>query len=273
MNTSKTILITPLNWGLGHATRCIPLIRAFIRKNWRVVLASDGRALDLLKAEFPQLPCLELPPYNITYPSENMLWNMAWQAPKMMRAIRREHAAIEDIVRKYAPKVILSDNRFGCFSNATLNIFLTHQIHLQTPLPFFNPVANLFNHHFIKNFNQCWVPDFEGIPNLSGRLSHGKPPIPTRYIGPLSRMKFEKRLQKFEAIAVLSGPEPQRTFLEEQLIRQSEKTGMTMLLVQGKTEQRQTDIPYKNIRRVSFMTSEKLNEAILESGIVICRSG
>ena len=64
----KRILVAPLNWGLGHATRCIPIIRALKAHNFEPVIASDGAALQLLKKEFPDLEHVELPSYNITYP-------------------------------------------------------------------------------------------------------------------------------------------------------------------------------------------------------------
>lgn len=48
----KRILISPLNWGLGHATRCIPIIKALEANNFEPILASDGDALGLLKKNF-----------------------------------------------------------------------------------------------------------------------------------------------------------------------------------------------------------------------------
>ena len=64
---NKNILIAPLNWGLGHATRCIPIIKALEENGFNPIIASDGVALALLKKEFPHLITLELPSYNIKY--------------------------------------------------------------------------------------------------------------------------------------------------------------------------------------------------------------
>ena len=52
--TNKKILIAPLNWGLGHATRCIPIINALIEEGLEPILAGDGDSLKLLQKEFPK---------------------------------------------------------------------------------------------------------------------------------------------------------------------------------------------------------------------------
>lgn len=67
MPNKKTILVAPLHWGLGHATRCVPVIRELLKHNYDVLLGSDGAALELLRKEFPKLPFVELPSYEISY--------------------------------------------------------------------------------------------------------------------------------------------------------------------------------------------------------------
>ena len=77
-STPKNILVAPLNWGLGHATRCIPIIKALQEHNYIPIIASDGAALALLKKEFPYLKFLELPSYQIEYAenAENFKWKL-----------------------------------------------------------------------------------------------------------------------------------------------------------------------------------------------------
>ena len=277
MIPTKKILITPLNWGLGHATRCIPIIRFLQKQNVSIFLASDGRAFYLLKKEFPTLPIFELPAYDITYRTSNMMWNMAFQFPKMTRAIAKEHQAIANIVDENKIDIIISDNRFGCFSKKTYNVFMTHQINLPIPLPVIRQLGNWYNKKQIERFDECWIPDFEKKPTLSGKLSHQKNGIPniknTKYIGALSRMKKEKKPLKRKAIIILSGPEPQRTFLEKKILEQAAELPHQFLLVKGQTEKEERFYFSKNIEVVSFLASEELNQAIAESEIVISRSG
>ncbi len=59
LNIKKNILIAPLNWGLGHATRCIPVIKALEQHSFNPIIASDGDSLSFLKKEFPNLTALE----------------------------------------------------------------------------------------------------------------------------------------------------------------------------------------------------------------------
>lgn len=280
MNEPKKVLVASLNWGLGHATRCIPIIRFLQKQNVAVFLASDGRAFHLLEKEFPALPIFQLPAYGITYRTSNMMWNMAWQLPKMMRAIANEKKAIAKIVAKEKIDIIISDNRFGVFSQKTYNVFMTHQINLPIPVPLFQQIGNWLNRKMILRFDECWIPDFEKKPNLSGKLSHGIFSLKkntawhgTKYIGCLSRMKKVEGKIKRKAIIILSGPEPQRTFLEKKIFEQAAELPFQFLLVKGQTERKEHFYFNENIEVISFLTSQELNQAIVESEIVISRSG
>lgn len=273
MKHSKRILIAPLNWGLGHATRCIPIINELLNQNYEVLLGSDGRALELLAKEFPELPAFELPSYNIHYPTQNMILNIAYQVPKIIQAIWAEKRRIKKLVELEKIDIIISDNRFGCYSKKTKNIFLTHQINIKTPLPFFDGIVRFVNYFLIKMFDECWIPDFEDEPNLAGSLSHNIKLRNAKYIGSLSRMEFFKKEKKYDAIAVLSGPEPQRTFLEKAIFEQVRELDLKILIVQGKTERMSEVKQIENVKIVSFLTSKELNESIMESEIMICRSG
>lgn len=271
----KKILVVPLNWGLGHATRCIPVIRELLAQGAGVFLASDGRALDLLKQEFPGLPAFELPAYDIHYRSPNMVWNIATQTHNILRAIYLEKKAVGKLVAQHGIEGIISDNRFGCRSDKVPSVFIAHQINLLVPFAPLQAVARRINHYLIKAFDECWVPDKEGEPNLSGKLSHGlgKTGFPVRYIGCLSRMKVFETAKKYDAIAVLSGPEPQRTAFEKAVLAQAQKLPWRFLLVQGKTEAKERFFVGENIEVVSFLPSKELNEAILASRFYIGRSG
>ena len=99
----KRILVAPLNWGIGHATRCIPIINALIDAGFEPIIASDGQALDLLKKEFEGVTCLTLPAYNVTYAKSKtwFKWLMLWQLPKIKKAIKKEHRATQKIITDY----------------------------------------------------------------------------------------------------------------------------------------------------------------------------
>ena len=131
-----TVIVAPLHWGLGHATRCIPIIELLIENNYTPVIASDGAALELLLKEFPDLDYLALPSYNIEY-TKNLRWNLLFQVPKVLKAIREERRVIATYIQKNKIIGIISDNRFGVRSAGVPSVYITHQIQVLSGMLFF----------------------------------------------------------------------------------------------------------------------------------------
>lgn len=269
------VLIAPLNWGLGHATRCIPLINAFLEKGRRPVLASDGAALELLKKEFPQLSAIELPSYDIRYDGNNMIWTMGKQLPKIVNAIRAEHRTLAKIVKNRHIGLVLSDSRFGLYHSGVHSIFMTHQLNIKVPNALLEQAVGILNRRIIRQFDEVWVPDFPKKPRLAGTLSDNTAAFPNlTYIGPLSRLERKKVAKKYDLIAVLSGPEPQRTIFQNIIIHQLQHTEKQCLLVLGRPNLvALPEVTNSNITILPYLTSQGLNEAILASDTVVCRSG
>ncbi len=272
----KRILVAPLNWGLGHAARCIPLVKSLENLGAEVLLASDGVALDLLKAEFLQLPAFELPSYRIRYQSPNMIRNIAWQLPRIAYAVRAEQWETERLVSENGIQGIISDNRYGCFSSHANSVILTHQLHLRVPNRFLKWSATQVLRRALGNFDEVWAPDTAGEPNLSGELSHGGEPTvhpKVQFIGPLSRLKADDSAAEYDVAVVLSGPEPQRTYLEQRLLEQAMLLPQKFIFIQGKTRAKEHYYVAENVEVVSYLTSQKLNEILLASEVLVCRSG
>lgn len=271
------VLVAPLNWGLGHAARCIPLIKALQTLGARVIIASDGDALRLLKAEFPDLTACELPSYRIRYASSNMVRNIAGQLPRILYAIRAEHSMCRYLIKKYNIKGVISDNRYGCFSKKVHSVMLTHQLNLRIPHRTLEWITNALLKKALRKFNAVWVPDAGHSPYLSGELSHPAPAnLPVTYIGPLSRMHSDlKNLDtEYDVAVVLSGPEPQRTILEQRLVEQAlSMQDKHFIFIQGKTKSKVHHFLAEHLEIVSYLTSSELNEVVLKSRAVVCRSG
>lgn len=270
----KRILVAPLNWGLGHATRCIPIIKALIAHNFMPVIASDGIALKLLQKEFPSLSTIELPSYNVTYAKKGKHFKLKLlkDSPKLIKAIKAEKEAIKQIVEMQNIAGIISDNRLGVYSKKVPSIFITHQLNVLSGNTTW--LSTKMHSKIIQKFDVCWVPDIKNEPNLSGKLGHPETfEIPTEYIGPLSR--FEKKQQNSinSLMVLLSGPEPQRTLLEEKLLAELKNYKGKIVFVKGIMEQEQTIQVIGNMTIYNFMTSELLEKTINESAIIISRSG
>ncbi len=261
-----------LDWGLGHATRSIPIIDCLLLHGNEIIIGSNGRALFLLKENYPNLKFFELPDYNIKYFTQNMLVNMAFQWYKMPFAIWKEHNLIGKIIQKNDVDLIISDNRYGCYQSKIPSVIITHQLNIKSGHKITDFMVQKINHYWLKNFNQIWIPD---LPNseISGDLSKNAKFENIFFLGPISRMKYQKRPFKRDLIVILSGPEPQRTHFETKIIQQIAKTDYSALIVGGKTESFYKQQLSENIDYISFLGRNALNDAILASQYVIARSG
>jgi uncharacterized protein (TIGR00661 family) len=270
----KNILVAPLNWGLGHSTRCIPIIQALIDNNFNPILASDGVALEMLRKEFPLLESLELPSYQIEYAKngKNFKWKMIKNSPKMISAILEEKKIIKKWVSQYNLSGIISDNRLGVRNKQIPSVFITHQLNVLSGNTSW--ITTKLHQNIIRKFNECWVPDFEKKPNLTGKLGHlKKTDLNLKYIGPISRLKARYLREKYDLMILLSGPEPQRTMLEEKLkIEINNYIGKT-IFIKGVVELEQKVNQIGNVTFVNYMNSDEIETAFNESEMVLCRSG
>ena len=271
MKSKKRILVAPLDWGIGHATRCIPIIKALIAHNYEVVIAADDRPLHLLTTEFKELEAIRLPGYNIKYPTYlPMSLSMLLQSPKILLGIKKEKIALEEIIKDYNIDGVISDNRFGLSTKKVPCTFITHQLQIQSP--YFTAAIQQFNYNYINRFNACWVMDDEK-ENLAGSLS--KPeilPDNTIYIGMQSRFEKREVEKKYEFLGIVSGPEPQRSILEKGLIKALQGRKGNSLIVLGKTELSKSE-QIGNLAIRSHLNAENLNTAILQAELIICRPG
>jgi uncharacterized protein (TIGR00661 family) len=270
----KKILVAPLNWGLGHATRCIPIINALSLNGFEPIIASDGAALDLLKKEFPHLIHLELPAYNIRYSKSKWFfkWKIFTQIPKVITVIRKEKKTIAKWEKYYNLDGIISDNRFGVRSSKLPSVFMTHQLMVISGKTTW--LTTFIHSYFIKSFNEYWVPDNQKMHDLSGDLGHKNvPKNSVKYIGALSRLEKMDIPLKYDLFVILSGPEPQRTFLEEKLRTELKTYSGKVLFVKGKVENEQKIEKIGNFHIYNFMTSIQIEKAYNESKKVLCRSG
>ena len=274
----KKVLITPLDWGLGHATRCIPIINELLNRNCNVVIGGSGDSLTLLKIEFPQLTFISLPAYRPVYPlSGSIFWTMLKQLPKFLSTIKKEHDAIERIVKSSRIDLIISDNRYGCWSSVVPSVFITHQTNILLPKKFkwLNRLVQKLNFFLIKKFSMCWIPDYPDGRSLSGKLtSLGEKEhlIKVRYIGSLSR--FMPRPAKgilYDVLCILSGPEPQRTEFERIAVDELLRSGLRHYIVRGIVSEENN--PSTTFRGANFLKGTDLQAIIEQSEYILARSG
>ncbi|HOO09463.1 MAG TPA: glycosyltransferase [Cyclobacteriaceae bacterium] len=274
MKTNR-ILVAPLDWGLGHATRCMPVIQLLLKNGHEVHVASGGGALRLLQLEFPQLKSFTLPSYGARYGRHlPFMATIFLQMPKFLWAIHREHRAIKKIAKENPYDLIISDNRYGCRVPHVKSVFICHQLHIIMPKGWgwLQAVVNYFNHKWILKFDRCWVPD-DPFVNLSGKLSF--PALPnSRWVGVLSRFVKARPVGKeFQLAIVLSGPEPQRTVFEKKIIHQLTGLNIKSILVRGKLDEGGANNVSENLKVVDGLLASGLQDIIGKSEWVLCRPG
>lgn len=240
----QTVLVAPLDWGLGHATRCIPVVEKLIEKECTVVLGGSGIGLNLLRSRFPQLDFMELPSYNITYPETgSMHFHLIKKLPSLLKTIDREKRTLEKAIDTLGITHVISDNRYGLHSNKARCVLMTHQVHIASGLSIGLADQLLFLLHkiFLQKFDVIWIVDFGDNEGLAGKLSSSKGlKIPFLYTGTLSRfkkpeLKFRNDTGlKYEHIALLSGPEPQRSLFEKKCFDYFHALDGPCLIVTGK---------------------------------------
>jgi predicted glycosyltransferase len=280
----KSVFVAALDWGLGHATRCIPIIRELQNQNVRVVLGGSGASMMLLKDEFPRLPSYELPSYAITYPkSGSLAFSMLAQWPRIIQVIKKERLMTDEIIEEEKIQNIISDNRYGCYSKHVKSIFVCHQLNIQMPRGFswLSRPINTVHKRMIKNFDQVWVPDQTDGFSFSGILSQSALGNVKR-VGILSRFGEQQTKEQandeaneeegFVIVALISGPEPQRSVLEEMVRHQLQTCGRKSLLVLGRPGTDKVEARGR-MTEASHLSSEKLETVLRSAKVVLARPG
>jgi uncharacterized protein (TIGR00661 family) len=271
--------VAPLDWGLGHATRCIPVIYELLAQNAEVWLAGESTQETLLRREFPALPFLPLQGYRVKYARTGvgLLRTLLFQLPALKRAVKHENEWLNQMVIEHDFDAIISDNRFGLYHSSVPSVFITHQLRIKSPLgKWTESILQKSNYKFINRFTSCWVPDHETGNDLAGELSHpqNRPTIPILYIGLLSRLKKTNTPEKKNHLFIsLSGPEPQRSLLEDKLINQLSHYNGTATVVRGLPDKMNIIPSTNDIRFYNHLPTDEYATEMEKAEYVICRSG
>lgn len=283
------ILVAPLNWGLGHASRCVPLVHRFLAEGHEVILGGDGESLTLLRKHFPKLRYVYLAPLNLRYSKgKRQVVAMLRAIPQLIGWAIKDHAILKSVLREEHIDQILSDNRFGLYVNRRSQteppvetVYITHQLHIMLPKgwKWLEPLAARLHARIYTRYNKVWVPDFaDPVANLSGELGHPVSLFPSslskiEYIGPLSRLTPTDKIADYEVVAVLSGLEPQRTLFEKELLARYQDTAQSVLIVQGLINRPNTRIKRGKITIVPHVNDAELTAALIGAKHIIARSG
>ena len=284
---NKTVLICPLDWGLGHAARCVPVINAFLKKGLDVIIAADKGALAFLKQAFSgrEVTFVVLPFKTIKYQKRGSFFlKFLLLSPSILYHIYKEHKELEKIITEYGVDYIISDNRYGLWCKKTPCVFITHQVFVRAPamLRWLEPFMYMANKFFINKYDYLWVPDMPGHVNLSGALSHKRKLKKARFVGVLSRFSeldeqtgsnpLPKEFPDNFILAMLSGPEPQRSILENILFAELKENDEAVVFLRGKADSDKVSV-YGNRIIFDHLPTENILYLIKNANLIISRSG
>jgi hypothetical protein len=274
------VLVSPLNWGLGHAMRDIPVIRTLHAHGHEVTIAACGNALAVLRQEFPDAPTIEYPDYPVPFSSGHLFVpRFCACLPFMLKAVAREHATLDAILAKDHYDLVISDNRLGVFSSQVPSIFISHQLHYHLPLLYWPAEilaipANMFLH---EQYNRIIVPDNPPGPlSLAGKLSRPQTDVARDRVffsGILSGTSQMACTQDLDYLVIISGPEPQRTILEKIILaRIGELNGSGVVLL-GNPQGSKAAFRRGDWTCIPYVPTEVKAELMNRAKCVICRSG
>jgi UDP-N-acetylglucosamine transferase subunit ALG13 len=273
------VLLSPLDWGLGHTTRCIPIINELLHQGCNVIIACNSTQKALLIREFPKLMYVHLTGYNLNYGKKRWgtIVRIILQTPKILIKINNENTWLNIFLKSQKVNLIISDNRFGFYAPNIPSVFITHQLYIKTGLGnLANRMVQWMNYRRIKKFSTCWVPDQQGARSLAGELSNPAklPAIPTSYIGGISRFRNCKLLANtIDVLIILSGPEPQRTILEKLVLGELKLLQGKIVLVRGLPKESSDIKEENNCTIYNHAPGSLLNQLICDSEFVVSRSG
>jgi len=267
------------SWGLGHATRSLPVIRKLLDEDNEITIISNGRSLELLKQELGEnAQYVDIPDYPMLL-SENAKQFMAKSVIYWPIFIRKMQSGLSKLTKMLETREcdrIISDARYDIYSKKIPSFFISHQIRIMNPLriKMFETGSEIFNLFFFKRFCGVIVPDYKE-DNLSGDLSHNLKRLDEKkihYVGALSDFEKKNTKKDIDYLISISGPEPQRTMLEKKLLPQVDQLEGNIVITLGKTEQRDM-LKGENIKTYSFLAKEKREDFLNRAKLVISRSG
>lgn len=277
----KKILIAPLDWGMGHTTRCMPIIGHLLEKGQRPLFAGNAAQCAIINEAYgKEVPCLHLDGYNITYSPLNRMAQagLLLQMPRVLRTIRQEHQWLQQAVRDNGIDGIISDNRYGLHHSGVPSVIMTHQLHILSGMGgAIDGMVQRMHYRHLQRFGAVWVVDTNGDNSLAVRLSHPvSTPPNTYYMGLLSRFAGNENTERTptgELLILLSGPEPQRSILSQILWQQALRYDGCVVFAEGSDKAAvPVSIP-PNIMWHQRLSGAALEEALRKARLVVCRSG
>jgi uncharacterized protein (TIGR00661 family) len=276
---SPRILVAPLDWGLGHAARCIPVIKELIQQDAEVIIYGSAHVLNYLQKYFPHLEQIQSNEQEIHYAKHLPAWfKILLQVNKINKNIKLEYTNLQSLIKTRQIDGVISDNRYGLNSKLIPCVFITHQLNPRVPraFAFLRKLIQYKVTSWTLNFEEIWIPDLPGSHSLSLDLSFSASKNPQqKHIGILSRFSSDQIVQSKQNsyLAIISGPEPQRTIFFQELLRIRNSLSLEMTFIIDKIPEEVSSDETRNIRILVQPNDHEFLKEIANTKHIVCRSG
>jgi UDP-N-acetylglucosamine transferase subunit ALG13 len=282
LNKNYNILVCPLEWGLGHAGRMIPLIKKLQERQNNIFIGAGREHQSFFRNELHGVTYVDFqgfkPGYSRFLPQYIVL---LLKTPDLFCHIISEHLRLKRIIQDNEIDIVISDNRFGLWNSKIKSVYVTHQLVIPLPekLKFLEWIGVLFHRFFIRKYSLCFIPDLPGELNMSGRLTHNvKLPENSRFIGILSRFANSVSSQENKTgfphnTLILSGPEPQRGIFREKIVEIMKQRETPIVVLEGKPDYPAEVTRKGNIISYNHLPPDEMQKIISESESIVARSG
>lgn len=207
----QKILLAPLNWGLGHVFRSIAVLKRLQDQNNQLFIACDASQKEIFQRYLERVHFYELKGYSFQFSvDKSLVFANSLKIFSLQRQHYKDHDVCEKIVANEGIDLVISDHRYGFYSDKALSIFMTHQCQL----PINNRVIQWLHHRLIhRKFQKVWILEDKTV-RLAGKLATTDSlKLPFELIGLFSRFQDDIPVSKDKTVAIISGPSPYNHYL------------------------------------------------------------
>lgn len=248
---------------------------------FRVVIASSGLSGEL----FVRQPALRQGPDPPVDPhasstSGSFPVGRSWTTPLGLKRIWHDHRTLKKLSQQIHPALIISDGRYGCWHSTIKSVFISHQVEICVPRNrgFMKWILNKLNRFYIRQYSECWIPDFESHKGLAGNLSHpAKLPQNAHYIGilshfsPLLKPGIDMLMPRFDLLVMLSASEIQQNNPEEMIMLQLLNLDLQVAIIRATPASDEALVLDERIHLFSRLETTQMFELMMQSRLIICR--
>ncbi|MDN5865684.1 MAG: hypothetical protein L0I62_10825 [Gammaproteobacteria bacterium] len=279
----RRVLFAVHDWGLGHASRSLVLIRALVERGDAVtILMEPSDGMRLLQNELGEscefYPYRDIPKPFSRWPAMFYI-RMSLSMPWVSVHFKLEHRLTERLVRERGFDLVVSDSRFGVWSHEVPSYCIFHSLRQMMPRPLlaFEKPVEWGQRNLLRHYEKILIPDAEENGGLSGKLGHD-PALDWGegrlvYLGPLADVVRPDTAEDIDYFFSVSGIEPQRGLFEERVRAALPELKGRIAVTLGRPELAGEKSEQCGATVYGYLDREHQAQMLNRSRVIITRSG